>query len=85
VVLRPFRTGQGEIRVTSLWIVNTEGVPDAKTYEGDEYRLGWWDSESQSWRLNDEFAMQLLNILRTRNWGMPDIGIIPTLKIETRS
>lgn len=67
----------------TLWVVNRDGVPNA-TYEGAEYRLGWWDDESQSWRLNDDFAFHLLALARSLQWGSPDTGNIPNLEIVTR-
>src|SRR5271166_2632292 len=75
------RAAAGRWTMKSLWLVSDR--PNA-TYEGLEYRLGWWDEESQSWRLNDTFAEDLLALLKSLGWGNPDVGDVPNLKIETR-
>jgi hypothetical protein len=67
----------------SLWLVARSSVRNA-TYEGSEYRLGWWDHENQSWRLNDNFAASLLTLLEGLKWGNPGAGDIPDLEIVTR-
>jgi hypothetical protein len=67
--------------VKSLWLVSDQ--PNA-TYEGSEYRLGWWDEERQVWELNSAAAASLIVLLKSLKWGDPDAGDVPDLKIETR-
>jgi hypothetical protein len=67
----------------SLWIMARDGTPNA-TYEGGEYRLGWWDDEAHKWQLNDDLAVHLLALLEGLKWGNPGKGEIPNLEIITR-
>jgi hypothetical protein len=65
----------------SLWLVTD--VPGT-WYEGNEYRLGYWDDDTKSWHLNHVLAHDLLTLLKQFNWGDPESGDVPNVRIEVR-
>jgi hypothetical protein len=65
----------------SLWLVTD--APGA-WYQDSQYQLGYWDDDTKAWHLNHVLAHDLLILLKQFNWGDPESGDVPNVRIEVR-